>query len=129
MAIPEAKVKNIRIRNIRDSGDLQKERLVLKVEDATDLGNYAIFRAQTDLSDSSVYSGFLSAFWFPDFSAKAGDLVIVYTKKGTRGEKRNADGSTSHFIYLANTTTLWDDEGVTPVLVEISDWDAFKRNE
>lgn len=95
---------------------------MLEVNSETDVGDFAIFRAKS--KGRKVYANISDAIWLPDFQAKAGDLVIVYTKAGRRGEKVNKDGSTSNFVYWGEPTALWDDENFVPVLVEIATWDA-----
>jgi hypothetical protein len=111
------------IQRIRDSGDPAKERIVLKVNSETNVGDFAIFRAKS--RGGKVFADITDAFWFPDFQAKEGDLVIVYTKAGKTGKKDNKDGSTSHFVYWGKRTPLWNDDSFAPVLVEIATWEAF----
>jgi hypothetical protein len=118
---------NLCIQYIRDAGDQAKERLVLKVNSKTDIGDFAIFRAKSD-KDGEVYASITDAFWFPDFQAMVGDRVILYTKAGKQSKKDNEDGSTSHFLYWGKTV-LWDDTNFAPVLVEIATWEAFIRPE
>ena len=117
---------SLRIRHIRNAGDLSKERLVFGVDGDTDVGDFAIFRARGD-ADGNIYTTVSNAFWFSDFRAKAGDQVIVYTKSGKASQKRNDDGSTSYFVYWDEVGTLWDDIDYVPVLVEIATWKAFTR--
>jgi hypothetical protein len=81
----------------RDPGTLASERLVLRINAATEIGEFAIFRAAAE--DGSVTTEVTHVFWFPDKAAKAGDVVVLYTKEGANRERSNRDGSTSHFFY------------------------------
>ena len=69
---------NLTITSIADPGELQKERLVLKVEIDTDVGFFAVFRV---FVREGVMTNFVTdAYWFPNKAVSAGDQVVLYSK-------------------------------------------------
>jgi len=116
---------NLEIRSFADPGDIQKERLILKASSDTDVGDYAVLRSLIGSSDGPT-SGRKRAYWFPDTDVKAGDLVVLYTKKGSLSKKPLVGGGgTVHFFYWGSDIPLWD-ENHCAVLLFASEWD-FRR--
>ena len=114
----------IEISSVADAGTLNKERVVMKATGADDIGDYAIFNCVTQ--EDRVASGDVPyAYWFMDMEVNAGDFVVLYTKAGTRSEKKNQNGTVSHFFYWGLEQPLWT-PGKTPVLVHASEWDFGK---
>lgn len=113
----------VQIRGIRDAGVVDQERLVLKVTDDADIGNHAVFA--TDLTtEGQVSNQVKNAYWFPDKKVRAGDLVVLYSKSGTALEKKNKNGSTSHFFYWDLNKVVWNEETVAAVVAEIKAWSS-----
>src|SRR2546426_12435252 len=79
------------IRSIADIGNVRKERVVMKVVTATDIGQYAMFRAGYD--GRNVTTGVTDVFWFPDKAVGPGDFVVLYSRAGTSTEHSNKDGT------------------------------------
>lgn len=114
---------DIKINYIKDAGIVKKERLVLKILKDCNIGYYiVVYTYYIDKNDGSISANVLNSFWFPDKRVIAGDLVILYTKKGEESEKKNKDGSTSHFFYWGLDKTIWNEEDDCAVLIEIEDW-------
>jgi hypothetical protein len=111
---------NVAISSFADVGDLEKERLVLKIVKDVDIGDYAVFCTSIS-SDGKATAGPKKAYWFPDDVVKSGDLVILYTKQGTSSTKELDDGRTAHFYYWRQEQALWDSKHGAVVL-EISEW-------
>jgi len=112
---------NIKIIGVRNPGELDSERLVLRVTLApTDVGEFAIFRAA--IEDESVTTGISDVFWFPDKAVKAGDLIVLYTKTGTATDHVNKNGSTSHFFYWGVEKPIWQTDNFGAVLTHIDQW-------
>ncbi len=112
---------SVKIKAIRDSGIVGKERLVLQVLGDNDIGYYIVFDT-TFFEDGRVSNKVRHSYWFPDKKVHAGDLVILYTKPGTQSESQNKDGSTSHFFYWGLAKTIWNKEGDCAVLLEARNW-------
>ena len=113
---------NIEIRNITEAGDIDGERIVLRATAECDIGRFAVFRCLTSEKEGNVQSGNVpNVFWFPDKKVAANDYIVLYTKTRANSEKKNDDGTTSHFFYWRLKTPIWTN-GYTPVLVNTPTW-------
>ena len=112
---------NLEIRSFADSGELSKERIILKALADIGIGDYALLRSGVTPSGRPT-SGWKSAYWFPDMDVKAEDLVILYTKKGSRSSKELDGGRTAHFFYWGREEALWGSKLFGAVLLEAADW-------
>ena len=72
----------IAILSIADKGNLEKERLVLRVRADADVGDYILI--QTGFQSDGVTIDTHNTYWFPYKKVEAGDLVVIYTKKAAR---------------------------------------------
>jgi len=111
----------VKIRAIRNAGELPDERLVLTVLRDCDIGYYLTFDT-TYTEDGKVSNLVRHPYWFPDKDVRAGDTVVLYTKDGKQSQKTNDDGSTSHFFYRRLARTIWNKTGDCAVILEISTW-------
>jgi hypothetical protein len=112
---------NLEFSSIADAGNLNAERIALKAKANFDLTRYAIF-AGTSTSDGRVAGGNIPyAFWFWSKNVSPGDFVVVYSKSGSTSEKKNSDGTTSHFFYWGLSSPIWQPNRI-PVIVETSSW-------
>lgn len=116
---------SIEIRYVRDPGELSKERVILRVTADDDIGRYILFDT-TYYDDGTVSNAIRHSLWFPDKSVKGGDLVIAYTKAGTNSERKNENGSISHFFYMGLGRTIWNESSDGVVLVEAKTWQVKK---
>jgi hypothetical protein len=100
----------LKIQGLRDPGVLPQERLVLEAGQNGDIGSYAIFCTRL-LSTGDVSSKVERTFWFPDKKVQAGDLIVLYTKKGTQHDRQNKDNTTTHFftgtLTARSGTAMW----------------------
>jgi hypothetical protein len=62
--------------------------------------------------------------WFPDKLIQKGDLVVIYTRAGTRSEKVLTTGKKAHFLYWDISTAIWADDSAGVVLLHAPDWDG-----
>jgi hypothetical protein len=107
--------------SIADRGIPGKERIVLKADAATDVGEYAVF--QTGVEDGSVTTALQGAFWFPDKEVAQGDYVILYTRGGVQSERVLKSGKKSHFFYWGRTEdTLWRSTNHALVVLHVDKW-------
>jgi hypothetical protein len=110
----------VQITSIADAGKLDKERVVMKVSSDDDMTSYAVFAAFS--GDMGALSGNIpNAYWFQAWQVKRGDFVVLYTKVGTESQKKNANGTTSHFFYWGLSFPLWT-TGKIAALVETPSW-------
>ncbi len=96
------------------------ERTTFKVTQNCDLGQY-LFATSLVVNDTSFSSKIKNVYWFPDKDVKAGDLIVLYTKKGDKNSIVNDDGSNTHFFYLGLNETI-SEEKLCVVLLEASSW-------
>ncbi len=117
----------IEISSFKDLGDKEKERVILYVKEDTELGDF-ILSTSVSNPNNTISSSITNIYWLPNQKVKAGDLVIVYTKKGTKKKIDNEDGSSSYFYYWGITNTLQSIKDVTAVLFE-TQWQNKKVEE
>jgi hypothetical protein len=113
----------IKIQSIADRGNLQKERIVMVVQELTDIGRFAMLDA--GYSDGGVNTYTRDVFWFPDKRVSAGDYVVLYTKSGKENEKFLKSGKKSHFFYWGRDGSKWDGNDMAPVLLHVDQWVSF----
>lgn len=115
---------NLEIIKVRYEGNIANERVVLSVTAADDVGNYLVTQVETHADETRPSNKVLRCFWFPDQPVKKGDLVVLYTKKGTYKEKQNTHGSTTYFYYWGLDAPIWHHRRRTLVVMELADWDS-----
>ena len=113
---------SLKIRAIRNAGDLDKERIVLIADSEVDIGKYVLLAV--DASGEELYSEIGAAFWLPDKEIRGGDLVVVYTKQGNNGVKRNKDNTRTYFYYWGLKDVNWIPGERAAVLGELRRWNT-----
>ena len=107
-----------------DPGDLEKERVIYRATSDVDVGSYAILRSKRS-SEGGPISGSKIAYWFPDVEVKADDLVVVYTKRGTRKTRSLQRGNTAHFFYWGRDEAMWGkNSDFVAVLLLVAEWSS-----
>ena len=112
----------LKFSSFADAGQPQKERLVLRVEEDTDVGDYLIM-ISSGASDGRATAGRKVAYWFPDKEVKAGDLVVLYSKRGSQSEKKLDAGGTAHFFYWGLDGAQWSGSECGAVLLLSAEWE------
>jgi hypothetical protein len=110
------------IENILGVGDLERERVVLRVRGApTDIGKYALLSVR---SDGNIIRGgnIQRGYWFSDRECAPGDLVVLYSKKGNRKQKKNSAGYTSHFFYWGLEQPRWKPGTNAALIIKMENW-------
>ncbi len=110
---------NIEIDSIKDSGNLEKERVIFKVTQACNLGKY-IAALSVIINDTTFSSALNNISWFPDQELKKDDLVVLYTKRGDKSSTVNEDGSNTYFYYWGLDKSLSSIQKSCVVLLEAS---------
>jgi hypothetical protein len=116
---------NLKVIGVEGVGDLEKERVVLQASENTDIGKFALFAANRSNEDQPFSGDIPDTYWFPFKEVKSGDFVVVYTKKGVRGEKTSDSGRTSYFYYWGYDKSKWGSNRIA-VLVNTATWTTFK---
>jgi hypothetical protein len=112
---------NLKISSFADAGNFSKERVILKVESDSDVGDYVLLCTALS-SDRKATSGKKLAYWFPDGPVNKNDLVVLYTKKGTSSTKALESGKTVHFFYWGEDHSIWGGNGNAAVLMSADAW-------
>jgi hypothetical protein len=115
---------SLTISAIRDAGILNKERIVMRVNQDLDIGDFALLRTGYNNGTSEVTTRVYNALWFPNKMLKRGDFVVVYTKRG-RSSQKEFDDHLSHFFYWGENSSLWDKPDVAAVLLTAPEWQSF----
>lgn len=115
----------IEIQHVKDAGNLNKERIVLKVTASDDIGRYILFDT-TYYDNGTVSNEIRHSLWFPNKEVNSGDLVIAYTKNGKDSQTENSNGTVSHFFYMGIGSTIWNKSGDGAVLIEAKTWQVKK---
>lgn len=118
---------NLKLKSVADKGDPQKERLVIRVLNDTDTGEFLVMR--TGFVNEAVNIGVSNTYWFPDKPVKAGDLVVLYTKSGTIKDKPLERAGTVHFFYWGESAALWNDANTAVVLAHAPVWESSSAEE
>lgn len=115
----------LRILYVKESGNLQQERVVLKVLSNTDIGNYVVCDT-TYHDDDSVSNKLRHIFWFPDKVVNKGDYIALYTKPGADREFENKSKTITHSFHWGIEKSIWNKDGDGAVVFLISEWIAKK---
>lgn len=113
----------LEISSFPDAGVYGKERLILTVVSDVDVGGYAVFCSEASKSGGAV-AGKKAAYWFPDEYVTSGDLVVLYTKKGSSSKKELSGGRTAHFFYWGLDHSVWGGTANVAVLLRVSEWNS-----
>ena len=112
----------IEFQEVKSAGALEYERVIFKVTEPGDIGSWMILRSVQ--SGVEKFSSRVSdVFWFPDKAVMVGDLLVLYSKVGVQSEKKNKDGSTSHFFYWGITKPIWHLPKSVVVKAELGQWE------
>lgn len=112
----------IDIVGVADAGELEKERLVLKVVKSCDIGYFLVLDAMS-LDNGEVSTRVRQPYWFPDRKVKVGDRILLYTKKGAGPKQRtDDDGTTTHCFYRQLESTVWNNGGDCALVLGVSSW-------
>ena len=110
----------IDIQSIADKGNLEKERLILKVITDTNIGDYLVL--QTGFNNDEVTIATFQSYWFPYKPVSAGDIVVIYTRSGKENEKELKEGRKAYFFYWGINSAIWNRKDRTPVVLHAPEW-------
>lgn len=120
----------LNLNSVIDTGNHENERLVLDVVEDCNLKYFLIFDS-TYKGEHKISNKLRHTYWFTSKEVKAGDLVVLYTRKKRTGEKeeiQNSDGTTSHFFFWGLDSYVWNNDGDVAGLMRIKTWDTIGAN-
>lgn len=113
----------VKISSIADKGDLANERIGFKVLKDCQLKYFIVFKT------SKTKNGFANigdnAFWFIPNEVKAGDKVVLYSKKGNDSIINNKDGTKTYFFYWKLSSPIFNSENDKVVLINAKSYKSF----
>jgi len=89
----------LKLTNISEQGKFERERVVMRAEGETEIGDYAVFCCKAGSDGIPLSGAMIAGFWFQNKIIKDGDLLVLYSRAGLPSEKVNDGGHTSHFFY------------------------------
>ncbi len=113
---------NIKIQEIKDRGNIEKERAVFVVQTDCELGSFFAFKTQKMEVEGQVSSDIKHPFWFPDQAVKKNDIIVLYTKSGNDKQKQNSDSTTTYFYYMDEKSSIYGNEEDRILLVHSDSW-------
>ena len=113
----------LELKSFADAGVLDKERLIIRVLADVNIGSYVVLRSKKNDNGMPI-SGTKDAYWFPDVKVSRGDLIVLYTKRGTSSKKvLEGSGGMAHFYYWSKGSPFWGaDSSNTAVLIYADSW-------
>lgn len=117
-----------KIDGLKEPGNLEKERVVIKILEDGNVGELMV-ATTTQQNEDRVSSKIKNPYWIPDQDVIKGDLVIIYTKDGQKSSRKNDGGSSSYFFYIGMDRPLYAEINKTVVVFDISNWSSGKRVE
>lgn len=117
----------IKIRAIREKGNIEKERVVLECDSNEDMGKYLV-ALTLRTGDGIVSSNLRRTLWLPDHKVDAGDLVVIYSKVSNKSikTKNNEDGTKTTFVYWGADKPIFESDDAGIILMRIDEW-TFKN--
>ena len=116
----------VKIRSVIDHGHAD-ERIIFDVIDDTEIGDHLVFDT-TYTSNGRISNKVRHSFWFPDQKVKRGDVVVLYTSKGTDTSSINRDNSTTWFFFWGLNSCVWNNDGDCALLMHIDEWVHHRVN-
>lgn len=117
---------DLKIISVNGHGDASEEYVWMRVLADCDLGDYALADTTYDDDGDAISNKLRHFFWFPSKAVKAGERVSLRTGKGQDRRLTNERGLVVHRFYWNLGGSIWNDDGDTAVLFELSGW-AFKK--
>jgi len=115
----------LKIDSVVDYGTHDSERVLLTVLEDCNLKNYQI--ADTTYNGEHSISNKLRHFyWFAPKDVKAGDKIILHTKRGRNSSTELANGKTQYTYYWGLGNFVWNNDGDAAVLFEVNNWNTTR---
>lgn len=117
---------NLIISRIEDHGTLTSEKVILTVNQKTNL-KYFIIRDTSYTSEDKVSNKWNHAYKFTDQQVEKGDEVVLFTSTTSKTTEKINNGKNTRYYYSWNLkSSIWNTDGDAAGLYEISTWVFFK---
>lgn len=109
---------SLKIVGVKDAGDDENERLILKVTDDCNLKDFMVMDCTYE--DGHVSNKHRHVYFFPNKSVQENEYVILFTRSGrNRTGVWNDDNNTvTHRFYWGLDTTVWNEDGDEALVLE-----------
>lgn len=114
-----ANLTGIKLYPVSDRGVPNMERVVIYVDETTDMGQYGIMIGQAAPNKTArPYQDYL--YWFNDAVVNKGDWILLYTGKGkaSTDEWKPTSGNI-YSIHWGRDSTVFMDTNVVPILFRV----------
>lgn len=118
-------IMDLQIIKVADNGDLEKERVIIKVLKDCLISWYLIFD-NTYNEDGTLSNLWRHLYIFPKRRVNAGDYIWLYTKDGNGTQWRNDSNTTTHVLYWGLGETIWNHDEDRAYLVKYEDSQTFE---
>lgn len=107
------------IHPVADRGAPNQERVVIYINETTNMGQYGIMLGhQTGKGSANPYQDNL--FWFGDGILNKGDWILLYTGNGTpKVDKWEPTGGDVYSIHWGRSTTVFANTNIVPILFRV----------
>lgn len=112
----------IEISSFADQGNINEERVGLKVLQQCNLKYYAVYH--TEKTSNGFFNRPKHVLWFTPREVNPGDEIVLYTKKGIDNTALR-EGKTVHFMYWGLEESIMSPNDCL-VLSEINNWSVTR---
>jgi len=125
-------VGNLEIIGIRDAGNIEKERLLLRAIYPVGPEYYIVVNVKQGTSDKLTILND-KVFWFPSgYQINAGEFIRLYTKKGKYSKEESKFGdqpAVYHNFYWDLENAVWDGQNSDAVtILKVEGWNSIRQN-
>ena len=128
--IKSTALNGLEIVGIRDAGELQKERLLLRATEPVRLDYYIVTNVKVVGDKVNILND--KVFWFPPFSVNQGEYVRLYTKSGSYSKENGKFGeqpAVYHNFFWQLNAPIWNVETSNGLTVfKVNSWNTAQRD-
>lgn len=117
----------LKIKELIDNGTHNSERLEIDVLEDANM-KYYLIRDTTYSSAGKLSNKWTHTHKFLTKEVKAGDKVVLYTRRGTDREEDFGEHNKRYIYYWNLDNSVWNNEGDVAVIYEINGWSSLGVN-
>ncbi|EQC2549891.1 hypothetical protein ACY3NT_004875 [Enterobacter sichuanensis] len=110
---------SLKISVVKNAGELEKERLIIKVTADCNLIDFMVMDCTYD-DDGESSNKHRHVYIFPEKEVHADENIILYTRCGTNktGVWNSENDTVTHRFYWGMDTTVWNGDGDEALILE-----------